>query len=81
MFRRSARMAFAVINEWSDMNACVSGTLVHPFWAIAGNTARADGKGDLAINPYGISVRQIFVPGGLTTGDFKDLRPVALNVA
>jgi hypothetical protein len=27
--------------------------------AIAGNTARADGKSGSAINPYGISVRQI----------------------
>jgi hypothetical protein len=64
-FRQAARMAFAVIEEWSDMNFCVSGRLAWSFWAIAGNTARAVGENSASINPYGIEVRQLFIPGGL----------------
>jgi hypothetical protein len=78
-FRRAARMAFAVIDEWSDMNFCVSGHLAYSFWAIAGNTARAEGKSGASVNPYGIDVRQLFVPGGLKKSDFADIKPVGIT--
>lgn len=78
-FRNVARTAFAVLDEWSDMNFCVSGVLAYDFWAISGNTARADSGATHAINPYGLLVRQIFIPGGLTRNDFNIVRPASLT--
>lgn len=78
-FRNAARAAFAVVPEWSDMNFCTSGLLAYDFWAIAGNTARAVGKSASANNPYGISICQIFIPGGLTPADFTEVQPVAIT--
>ncbi len=78
-FRQVARTAFAVIDEWSDMNFCVSGILAHDVWAIGGNTAAASGRGGTLHNPYGLSVRQLFVPGGLKPSDFSLVRPVMLT--
>jgi hypothetical protein len=77
-FRQAARMAFAVIDEWSDMNFCVSGRLAYSFWAIAGNTARAEGKNGASVNPYGIEIKQLFIPGGLKETDFVDVKPVSI---
>ena len=78
-FRSAARAAFGVLHEWGDMGKLVTGTLAHDFWAFKGLTAAATGKEGSIHNPYGLNGLQIFVPGGLATPDFTDVKYASLT--
>jgi hypothetical protein len=70
-FTDSARSHLGVLYEWGDMKNLVGGLLTADFWCYKGLTGPIEGARQRMSGPMRTDVMQIYVPGGLKLGNFR----------
>ena len=78
-FTSAARSYLGVLYEWGDMKNLVGGLLTADFWCFKGLTGGVSGERQQMSGPLRTDVVQIYVPGGLRLGNFRQTRDDVLT--
>lgn len=79
-FRNNARYCFCVPDEWSDMSRLVSCELDSSYWCFKGFSEPVRRAPQLAtMTGFDSTPMQIYLPGGLSDSDRKNVKDVAIN--
>jgi len=78
-FTAAARSHLGVLYEWGDMKNLVGGLLTADFWCFRGLTGAVDGERQKMSGPLRTDVMQIYVPGGLRLGNFRQAHDSVLT--
>lgn len=70
-FTAIARSYLGVLYEWGDMKNLVGGCLTADFWCFKGMTGAIAGAQQKMSGPMRTDVLQLYVPGGLRLGNFR----------
>jgi hypothetical protein len=78
-FTSTARSLLGILYEWGDMGNLVSGILTADFWCYKGLTGAVAGQKQNFSGPLRTDMVQIYVPGGLTLSDFRQVHDNVLT--
>lgn len=78
-FGSTARSCLGVLYEWGDMANLVGGLLTGDFWCFKGLTGPVSGEQQKMSGALRTDIVQIFIPGGLTSSNFRQLHDNVLT--
>jgi hypothetical protein len=78
-FTRAARSHLGVLYEWGVMKNLVGGLLTADFWCFKGLACGVAGERQKLSGPLRSDVVQIYVPGALKLGNFRQIRDDVLT--